>query len=291
MLLGNKEDAVKNDASFQRVETFSINAFILLALGWAYFFWGLNILLHAGTNSTWGLVLLAMGGASPTAATMILLLKSSKEKRASFVQSLIRFKTIAANDWAFIVLLPSVVLFAAIGLSLFLTSPEPAFTTKPFQPFWKIFPFAAMVLIMGPVPEEIGWRGYLLGALYTKHSLLNASLLLAVVWSLWHLPLFFIEDYPLSLMLHQPASLLTYFMVFFPKCIVYSWLFAKTDRSIPATILFHFFINLWGMIWETSVAAQFMELVVWSALSIYLVWKEQRLFKPTFVRLLNGAKR
>jgi uncharacterized protein len=245
----------------------------MLSLGMAYFFWGLNILLNAGVDNIMGMALLVLGGISPTVAAMILISRKSKKERSIFFNKLVLFKSIKFQYWLFIILLPLVILFTAIGSTLFLTNSASVVTAKTFQPFLNIVPFAITVLIMGPVPEEIGWRGYLLGALETKFSLLKASLLLAAVWSLWHLPLFFIKDYPLSQMLNQPVSMIAYFILLFPKSIVYSWLFIKTGRSIAAAILFHFFINFYGMIWETSVATQYAELVVWTVLAVLIILK------------------
>lgn len=37
--------------------------------------------------------------------------------------------------------------------------------------------------------EEPGWRGFALPQLQTKHSQLIASLILAPIWAIWHLPL------------------------------------------------------------------------------------------------------
>lgn len=40
--------------------------------------------------------------------------------------------------------------------------------------------------------EEIGWRGLMLRELSKKMSPLSSTLLVGIVWSVWHLPLFFI---------------------------------------------------------------------------------------------------
>lgn len=49
--------------------------------------------------------------------------------------------------------------------------------------------FAIMILLSsGPLLEEMGWRGFLLPLLLHRMSPLAASVLIGVLWSLWHLP-------------------------------------------------------------------------------------------------------
>ena len=47
------------------------------------------------------------------------------------------------------------------------------------------------LIILGPLSEEIGWRGFALDRLQTRWNPLNSSLILGVFWALWHLPLFY----------------------------------------------------------------------------------------------------
>jgi membrane protease YdiL (CAAX protease family) len=49
--------------------------------------------------------------------------------------------------------------------------------------------FLFILLFIG-LGEEPGWRGFALPQLQAKHTPLIASLILAPVWALWHLPLF-----------------------------------------------------------------------------------------------------
>ena len=56
--------------------------------------------------------------------------------------------------------------------------------------FWAQLGSFLPLLILGPLSEEIGWRGYALERLQTRWNALTSSLIVGLVWALWHLPLF-----------------------------------------------------------------------------------------------------
>jgi len=43
----------------------------------------------------------------------------------------------------------------------------------------------------GPIAEEFGWRGYLLGFLARRWRPITAGLIIAPVWALWHVPIYY----------------------------------------------------------------------------------------------------
>jgi len=58
------------------------------------------------------------------------------------------------------------------------------FNEKRFlQQPWMFIPFALFILVFGPLPEELAWRGYALDALQVKWNALTSSLILGVAWT------------------------------------------------------------------------------------------------------------
>jgi len=79
--------------------------------------------------------------------------------------------------------------------------------------------------------EEIGWRGYVLPRLQAKYSALVSSLIVGVIWGIWHFPKF---------MAPGNDSSFTLFMVkVMADAILYTWLYNNTKGSLLLVTLFH----------------------------------------------------
>lgn len=259
-----------------------IKYFILIVLLWPAFFYGLNIALGLGVGPLTGNLTVALGGISPTLAALFLLFRyAGREERNDFFRRIWDPKRIPGTQWAVIVLLPPAVLLAGIGLAQLAGSTEATFQAESslFPQWWSVIPFVLFILFLGPIPEEIGWRGYLLDGLTFRMSGWKASLIVALVWSLWHVPLFFIEGYPLREKLGDPAALTLYFALLFPVSQVYTWVFYRTGRSILAAILFHFFINFFGTMWEADATTDFISLILWTAAALVMIRSYPAIFR------------
>jgi membrane protease YdiL (CAAX protease family) len=96
-------------------------------------------------------------------------------------------------------------------------------------------------LIAGPVSEEAGWRGFALPRLQMKHNALVSSLILGVIWTFWHLPLFFLTGET------QVGIPFPIYLVLVTSVTVYlTWLYNNTHGSLIITTLGHFSFNLTG---------------------------------------------
>lgn len=89
-------------------------------------------------------------------------------------------------------------------------------------------------LPFAPLWEEIGWRGFLLPRLQTKHSGLTASLLLAGVWAPWHLLLYWDNSI---------EWLSWFFVMIFALAVVFTWVYNRSQGSLVPAVLLHVMTN------------------------------------------------
>jgi uncharacterized protein len=89
--------------------------------------------------------------------------------------------------------------------------------------------------------EEMGWRGFSLPRLQKKYSALLASLIVGILWGLWHLPLFFwvggsMTNYPF----------IPWFIGLIANAFLFTWLYNSTKGSLLVVALFHIALNTAG---------------------------------------------
>jgi len=225
--------------------------YFILALGWSWLFWIPVVLTGMDISVTPGIVLLAMGVLGPAVSAIFLTcLTGDKQERRDYWSRLISFKRIGPRWYAIIILIAPVYSVLAILTGLVIEGNIPAFDTAVgyvTHPL-TIMPFAIMRLVYGPLPEELGWRGYALDRLQRKWNALVSSLVLGVIWAVWHTPMFFIRG---SLMSEVFPLWSTKFWVamgpgILAGAVVMTWIYNNTQRSTLAAILFHFMMNFTG---------------------------------------------
>jgi membrane protease YdiL (CAAX protease family) len=97
---------------------------------------------------------------------------------------------------------------------------------------WLLLP----LLILGPLSEELGWRGYALERLQTRWNALVSSLILGMVWSMWHLPLYYIVGTSQYL---YGISFFGFMLGTTTSSVLYTWIFNNTAGSIWSAVFFH----------------------------------------------------
>ena len=135
--------------------------------------------------------------------------------------------------------------------------------------------FLFILLFIG-LGEEPGWRGFALRELQSRFSATKASLLLAPIWTIWHLPLIGNEfAWPIV-----PAFVVSVFGATFMQ----TWLFNRTNESVLLPMLFHATVNAVGagIIFPLFSGPSFLLLwwiysLLWLLIGLGLVVRDQRI--------------
>jgi membrane protease YdiL (CAAX protease family) len=103
--------------------------------------------------------------------------------------------------------------------------------------------FIGANIIGGPLGEELGWRGFLLDRLQNKRNALVASLILGIIWTAWHFPLFYIEGTPQQGMGFGTFVFWLWSLQVVSLSVLTTWVYNNTHRSILSAVLMHFMFN------------------------------------------------
>ena len=208
-------------------------------------------------TSPW-VVLFFAGSASPIVIAIWLnSRRKDKTIKKDFWRRIFDVRRIKGHWWLIIFLLyPFMNILAMLLRSLQSGNPVTFenFSSFLIQPI-QLLPFAIFILLFGPLPEEIGWRGYGLDRLLGTYSPLTASLITGTFWALWHLPLFFIPGTYQSGLGIGTLSFWLFLIALLPDSILYTWIFRNTQRSTLGAILFHFATNYSGELLDLDQGA------------------------------------
>jgi membrane protease YdiL (CAAX protease family) len=105
--------------------------------------------------------------------------------------------------------------------------------------FSLIGTFVIYFFLGGSFGEEFGWRGFALPRLLQNYNPLISTLILGVLWSIWHLPLFWLVG---TSQFYTPIWL--YFIYVTALAFQYTWVFLHTNGNIFACLLLHTFTNI-----------------------------------------------
>ena len=149
--------------------------------------------------------------------------------------------------------------------------------------------FVRVLFLGGPIGEELGWRGFALPRLQQHRNALVASILLGLVWGLWHLPLYFVLGTGQSEILRAgtgPAFAIGGFLGWtIGLSVLFTWLFNQTGGSLIVVILFHAAINVAAFVPSAlgsgGTASLLNVVITWLvAILVVLRWGPARLASP-----------
>lgn len=185
-------------------------------------------------------ILIVLAGFGPSLAGLgvVFAFSTRKGRRDWLVRSLNWH--IGWRWFAFAFAFPPLVMLIAISVHMLSGGQNPVSLTAHQIPL-IILNFALVLMVGGPLGEELGWRGYLTPALRSNLGWRSASLIVGLVWGAWHLPLFFVAETPQS---NIPIPM--FLLNILAGAVVFGWLFEKTQGSVLPAIVLHTSLNGWA---------------------------------------------
>jgi membrane protease YdiL (CAAX protease family) len=236
-----------------------LTAFFVLAFAYS---WSLS-LVYLATGS--GPAILSCG---PTlAALTVLPVTKGRAGVRELCRAMLKWR-VARRWWAIALLAPIAVTSLATALNVALGAEMPS--ADDLGNWTTVLPTALLILCVpaiGGAWEEPGWRGVALPGLLARQSALRASLVLGVLWSLWHVPVFLTGD--------QHWSDLALVMA---VTVVLTWLFENAGASVLIAMVFHALNNSFSGEYASqmfdgadSTRQSWMLVVVWSVAALLVV--------------------
>jgi membrane protease YdiL (CAAX protease family) len=99
--------------------------------------------------------------------------------------------------------------------------------------------FIFVLILGGPLGEEIGWRGFALPRMQPLHGPLVGSIILGLLWALWHLPEFMVPWWAAQSGGTSPIAIVKFGMIATALGITLTWVFNNTKGSVLMAILVH----------------------------------------------------
>lgn len=180
-------------------------------------------------------ILIFLGGWIPNISAFIVLGLIAKDKAG--ILNLLR-------GWLKWRLHPKWYIFSAfplftVGLIIFfylIISPD---AKLPITIDWfTIIIFIPLFLITAAMGEELGWRGFMLPRLLKHFNALKSSIIIGVIWAIFHIPLFLVPDTGFNEIPFWVFTVSTLSL-----SVIYNWLVINTNGSMLIVTLTHFFGN------------------------------------------------
>jgi membrane protease YdiL (CAAX protease family) len=90
------------------------------------------------------------------------------------------------------------------------------------------------------VTEEVGWRGFMLSRVLSMRTWLKASLLVGVIWTIWHYPLWILSTWATTGSLMEMSLMVTAnSVIVIGISVMLTWIFKNTKGSILLAMLLH----------------------------------------------------
>lgn len=253
--------------------------FFICAYFFTWIFWIPAIFVPGTTGS----VLMLIGLIAPAVvSTIFVLVSGSDELKKDLKDKIISFYKVKWINvfWA-VVVFALIVVFSILLSLLFGQSLKQFSFTDDFSFTGVGIGTAFVTITLASIIEEVGWKGYCEDSIGQYMNWFWESLLFGALWSLWHLPLIFIQGtYQAGLMVN-PLYVINFFISGIPLGYIITWVYLVSDRSILACMIFHLFVNFMQEKIAMTPETKCLETIVVIIATVIIVMCNKKMFFET----------
>ncbi len=216
-----------------------------------------------------------VGAFGPSIVGMVYLIKYNSKSFKEIMNNTFVLPRNKFNYFVAFLLMPLIFFLAYLFTSTVL---DVSYSLSSFEePFMIPVIYFYILLLGGPLGEEIGWRGYALPEMMKRLSPMSAAILIGIIWSFWHLPAFFIPGSS-----QAPIPFLPYVFNTILLSIIITLLYIKSNRRISSALYFHtsanFAVGIFYIIEE--IEGVIVYFILFLSVFTYLVYVNRKiLFK------------
>lgn len=263
------------DQRYARPGTFYVLA---TAIPWAFWF-AAAWFSRQGTGNSLVVGTLGIAGLVAPLGVVAWLTRHDSSLRRDMVRRLVDFRGVRPI-WVVLAvgLLPAAVLVATL-ISLPLGYSPDQFLLRGGITFSAGVIPGWVILVLAPVLEELAWHSYGTDALRTRFSVFTTSMVFAVLWALWHLPLAFIVGSAQSQTAEQGwLHALNFPLSIVPFVVLMNWIYYRSGRNITLTVVIHLAANLVTQVLATHPDTEVIATGVLLVVTAVVLWVERDLF-------------
>ncbi|AGN00833.1 hypothetical protein L593_04410 [Salinarchaeum sp. Harcht-Bsk1] len=247
--------------------------FFAFSHGWTWAFWGVNVVGGLDAFGA-GLPFTVLGGVGPMLGGIAMAYVTYGGVGLADLRRRLTDTAWLRSSWALLVvgLFPALVVATGLVIAIATDASQPLDASELVALLGDpvaLVGTTVVIVLVGPLPEEIGWRGYLLDRCQRRWSALASGLFVGLVWALWHAPLFVMPGYYANFD-YSPTP------IWFATSIVlgsvlYTWLFNNVARSVLAMIVLHTSGNFAGQVTEVPPVGEPIGVAVRAGLVVAVV--------------------
>lgn len=272
----NEKKMVKDNTTSYRYRPV---LFFALAYLFTWIFWIPAVFV----NENPGAVLMLIGLLAPAAVSTVFVFVSGND----LLKKDLKIKLIGLYKVKWLNVLIAVIQFVGIIVCSILLSLLFGQSLDQFA-FTEDFSFtgvgvagALLTVTVASIIEEVGWKGYCEDSIGAYMNWFWESMIFGTLWSLWHLPLIFIQGTYQSGLMVNPMYVVNFFISGIPMGFIITWVYLASDRSILACMIYHLFVNFMQEKIAMTPETKCVETVVVTIVAAVIVIMNKEMFFST----------